>query len=126
MQRICGQSLIDVEMLKRHTEYNLISADAPVIGYFWSVMASLTQEELKKFCRFAYGSERLPSADEAWTAIGLRMMIKPYMRTGASPDQVFPKADTCFFNLELPNYSSKGTDSIAVYLPSSRRDYVQR
>lgn len=34
------------------------------------------------------------------------MLIKPYMRTG-NPDLVFPKADTCFFNLELPNYSSQ-------------------
>jgi hypothetical protein len=29
------------------------------------------------------------------------------MRTGVNPDLVFPRSDTCFFNLELPNYSSK-------------------
>ena len=31
--------------------------------------------------------------------------IKPYM--DKSKKDVFPKADTCFFSLELPDYSSK-------------------
>lgn len=60
------------------------------------MLSSLTQEELKKFCRFAYGSERLPSTDELWTSVGLRMMLKPYMRPTANQDQVFPKADTWY------------------------------
>lgn len=33
-------------------------------------------------------------------------MIKPAMRTQHG-DGALPKADTCFFNLELPDYSSK-------------------
>jgi len=34
-----------------------------------------------------------------------RMLIKPF--SGLSdPDTAFPKADTCFFNLMLPEYSS--------------------
>lgn len=33
-------------------------------------------------------------------------MIKP-MLNNQKPDQALPKADTCFFNIELPNYSSK-------------------
>lgn len=88
-------------------------------------MESLTQEELKKFCRFAYGSERLPGTDEQWTSIGLRMMIKPYMRAG-NQDQVFPKADTCFFNLALPAYSNaeilKQKLLTAIYLDADSMD----
>ena len=33
-------------------------------------------------------------------------MIKP-MISKANQDQALPKADTCFFNIELPNYSTK-------------------
>jgi other hect domain ubiquitin protein ligase E3 len=33
-------------------------------------------------------------------------MIKPRL-TNQNPDQALPKADTCFFNIELPQYSSK-------------------
>lgn len=33
-------------------------------------------------------------------------MIKPAMRAQQG-DGALPKADTCFFNLELPDYSSK-------------------
>ncbi len=33
-------------------------------------------------------------------------MIKP-MLNNRNPDQALPKADTCFFNIELPTYSTK-------------------
>ncbi len=33
-------------------------------------------------------------------------MIKPATYGGNNSDKWFPKADTCFFNLELPNYST--------------------
>jgi other hect domain ubiquitin protein ligase E3 len=33
------------------------------------------------------------------------MLIKPFMGL-SNPDQAFPKADTCFFNLMLPQYSN--------------------
>jgi len=34
------------------------------------------------------------------------MYIKPYTGTAVNPDKVFPKADTCFFHISLPEYSS--------------------
>jgi hypothetical protein len=36
------------------------------------------------------------------------MLIKPYTGKAAqsSPDKCFPRADTCFFSLSLPQYSS--------------------
>jgi hypothetical protein len=39
------------------------------------------------------------------------MLIKPYTGT-ANPDHVFIKADTCFFNLTVPDYSSAGMDRV--------------
>ena len=34
-------------------------------------------------------------------------MIKPASYATNNPDKALPKADTCFFNIELPKYSSK-------------------
>lgn len=33
-------------------------------------------------------------------------MIKPFKRNGGSEVHAFPEADTCFFNLMLPSYST--------------------
>ncbi len=33
-------------------------------------------------------------------------MIKPMIKSGKH-DEALPKADTCFFNIELPDYSKK-------------------
>ena len=35
-------------------------------------------------------------------------MIKPMIASNRNQDQALPRADTCFFNIELPDYSSKG------------------
>ena len=34
-------------------------------------------------------------------------MIKPMLANQKNQDQALPKADTCFFNIELPDYSTK-------------------
>lgn len=34
-------------------------------------------------------------------------MIKPANYAASCPDKALPKSDTCFFNLELPAYSTK-------------------
>ncbi len=34
-------------------------------------------------------------------------MIKPSMNDSGPPDKSLPRADTCFFNIELPDYSTK-------------------
>lgn len=34
-------------------------------------------------------------------------MIKPMISNNKNQDQCLPKADTCFFNIELPDYSTK-------------------
>ena len=34
-------------------------------------------------------------------------MIKPMVASVKNQDMVCPKADTCFFNIELPDYTTK-------------------
>jgi len=103
--RVCGKPKIDIKLLKRHTVYNSVSSTAPHITYFWQVLEDFNQEDRRAFVRFVWGQERLPANDQEFERTATRMLIKPYSGT-TDPDQAFPRADTCFFNLFLPEYSS--------------------
>lgn len=107
--RVCGKPVIDIDLLKRHTEYRGVKPDAEHIQHFWRVLEEFSQEDRRKFIKFAWAQERLPSTDEEFQQGGhsIRMLIKGRMMSdGQNPDEWFPRADTCFFNLELPPYSS--------------------
>eukprot|EP01126_Amoeba_proteus_P036032 TRINITY_DN3652_c0_g2_i6.p2 TRINITY_DN3652_c0_g2~~TRINITY_DN3652_c0_g2_i6.p2 ORF type:complete len:217 (-),score=50.63 TRINITY_DN3652_c0_g2_i6:96-746(-) len=102
---VCGRPTIDVKLLKRHTEYASVSPNAAHVIYFWQVLQSFNQEQRRAFLRFAWAQERLPVDDLAFTRRNTRMLIRPYTGT-ANPDKAFPSADTCFFNLMLPEYTT--------------------
>lgn len=104
--RICGSPFVDVQLLKRHTKYSGLSSKSQVVEWFWNTLSEMSQEQLRRFIRFAWAQERLPTDDDDFKRNGTRMLIKA-SNSNAPPDQVFPKADTCFFNLVLPNYSSQ-------------------
>jgi len=106
--RISGRPNIDIKLLKRHTEYSCVSSTAPHILYFWEVLESFNQQERRAFVQFAWAQERLPANDQEFIRTSTRMLLKPYTGT-TEPDKAFPKADTCFFNLTLPEYSSPQT-----------------
>jgi other hect domain ubiquitin protein ligase E3 len=104
---VCGEARVDVEMLRRHTEYSGCDPDAPHIQYFWEVLHDFTEAERCKFVEFAWGQERLPATDEEFEAYPrIRMLIKASTARG-DPDNKLPTVDTCFFNVTIPAYSSK-------------------
>ena len=106
--QVCGKPKVDVAMLKRRTKYSgNLSETSEVIKNFWIVLNELSEPDKLRFIKFCWGQERLPANDEEFNRHSTRFMIKPAMRRTGNPDQALPKADTCFFNLELPNYSSK-------------------
>lgn len=70
------------------------------------MMREISEEERLKLIKFCWGQERLPLNSEEFERNGVRFMIKPMLKKD-NPDKALPKADTCFFNIELPAYSSK-------------------
>jgi len=58
--RVCGRPTVDIQLLRRHTEYSGINPNALYILNFWEVLESFTQEERRAFLRFAWAQERLP------------------------------------------------------------------
>ena len=105
----CGSPSIDVDLLLRHTEYSGgLTAGTRHIEWFWSCLREMSEEQRRQFVHFAYAQQRLPGDDSGFdTFPKLRMLIKPVRGGDGDVDSLLPHSDTCFFNLELPAYSSR-------------------
>ncbi|CDW79829.1 hect domain and rcc1-like domain-containing protein [Stylonychia lemnae] len=109
---VCGKNIVDIDLLKRHTKYGgdtktvILNEESRRVKWFWEVLRDFTEEDKQKFIKFCWGQQRLPANDEEFDRRQVRFMIKPAMNN-KNGDGALPKADTCFFNFELPDYSSK-------------------
>jgi hypothetical protein len=105
---ICGTKEVDFKLLKKNTIYSGgLKKDSELITNFWKVLEEMKEGDRLRFIKFCWGQERLPATEDDYTKTQTRFMIKPSMNTTADQKTMLPKADTCFFNLELPNYPSK-------------------
>ena len=57
---ISGLPDIDVEDMRRNTEYTGYRADSPIIQYFWNTVKRFTQEERALLLQFVTGSSKVP------------------------------------------------------------------
>ncbi|XP_072310878.1 probable E3 ubiquitin-protein ligase HERC1 isoform X3 [Eucyclogobius newberryi] len=99
-QLVCGLPEVSVEMLKKLVRYRDITESQQLIGWFWQSLEEFTNEERVLFLRFVSGRSRLPSnpAD-----ISQKFQIIKVDR----PVNGLPTAQTCFFLLRLPPYTSQ-------------------
>ena len=104
---VCGKHTTDIDLLKRHTKYSGAYNDQhPTIQNFWQMLRQMTEPDRQRFIKFCWGQERIPANDQAFKALNVRFMIKQCVNKKVSQDKLMPKADTCFFNFELPEYST--------------------
>ena len=91
---------MSVEVLKQHTVYTGWTEEHEVVQRFWRVMKELGNKDRSSFLRFVWGRSRLPKV--VWP--------RPFKlnHSEAGTDRL-PIAHTCFFQLDLPQYS---TDAI--------------
>jgi hypothetical protein len=102
---LCGNSDIDVDLLRRVVEYEGYDEDDEVIEYFWEALREMDSNERKKFLQFVWARNRLPMKESAFDAPF--KIQKDTASAGGSADAALPSASTCFFSLTLPEYSSK-------------------
>jgi hypothetical protein len=104
-EAVCGKGQIDIELLKRNTQYNYIdNQDTPYIQRFWIVIGQMFNEEQKKlFLTFVWGRNTLPSRDQDFT---MKFTINQYSIDDGDVDKVLPRSHTCAFALDLPEYST--------------------
>ncbi|CAK0839186.1 unnamed protein product [Prorocentrum cordatum] len=79
------------------------TGDEIVLGWFWEVVASFTEEQRALLLNFSTGSSRIPPG-------GFRDMSPQFqvqvLATDENQDRL-PSAHTCFNQLDLPRYSSR-------------------
>lgn len=103
--RICGLRSVDINLLKKNTLYNQVDNNAPHINYFWNVVSNFTQDQRQLLVRFISGRSRLP-VDKEWPNLFIiNKFLKP--NEDRPDDEYLPRSHTCFFSLDLPEYSSE-------------------
>jgi len=98
---ICGHPDISIDLLESVTEYSSCASSDPHVKHFWRVMREFNQEERAAFLRFTWGRSRLPLNAASFSQ---RFKLMGFGRS--PPDAYYPVAHTCFFQLELPRYST--------------------
>ena len=91
---VSGSPMFDFELWKSKTEASGLSPKT--VDLFWNVMSSLTRKEQSGFIRFAWGRSRLPPIRDFTTKMKLTF-----------GQGKLPVAHTCFFSIELPEYSTE-------------------
>eukprot|EP00457_Paulinella_chromatophora_P000004 gb/GEZN01000004.1/.p1 GENE.gb/GEZN01000004.1/~~gb/GEZN01000004.1/.p1 ORF type:complete len:5481 (-),score=821.20 gb/GEZN01000004.1/:442-16884(-) len=99
--RVCGRPGLDLAILRKHTKYSGCTVNSPAVQYFWQVLQDFSEADRTRFLQFAWAKSRLPH-DMGREAMTLSIRSSPGFKT----DKMLPKAETCFFLIELPNYSS--------------------
>ncbi|DBA05159.1 TPA: hypothetical protein N0F65_005009 [Lagenidium giganteum] len=103
---LCGVPSIDVDDWKAHTQ---VSDELPeeLLGWFWEIVESFTDEERARLLQFTTGSSRVPvQGFKALTSYDGRichftLKAVPY------PENAYPRAHTCFNRIDLPLYKTK-------------------
>ncbi|XP_035383560.1 probable E3 ubiquitin-protein ligase HERC1 isoform X3 [Electrophorus electricus] len=99
-QLVCGLPEVSVETLKKVVRYRDITESHQLIGWLWQSLEEFTNEERVLFLRFVSGRSRLPSNPADITQ---KFQIIKVDR----PVNGLPTAQTCFFQLRLPPYTSQ-------------------
>ncbi|RHW68570.1 Concanavalin A-like lectin [Trypanosoma brucei equiperdum] len=94
-QRVCGKADYTVEELRGGTVYEGLTSDDRRVQLLWQALEDATMQQRRLFLRFVSGRDRLP----------VKLRILPLL-TSDDADSTLPRAATCFFALELPDYSS--------------------
>ncbi|CAF2798974.1 unnamed protein product [Rotaria sp. Silwood2] len=105
-EAVCGKSEVDVLLLKRNTIYRgAYDENSSHIQRFWTVLTEMFDEAQKKlFLIFVWGRSTLPRLDKDFTS---KFIIQTISRDdNHEPDQMLPRSHTCFFALDLPEYST--------------------
>jgi len=76
-----------------------LSANDTLMQNFWITMGELAPKEKSQFLLFVRGGARFQHNDH--------LTVSRLTKAGIDPDALLPHARTCFFELQLPPYSTR-------------------
>ncbi|XP_068217823.1 E3 ubiquitin-protein ligase SMURF2 [Palaemon carinicauda] len=105
---IGGLGKIDIEDWKANTRLKHCTPETPVVGWFWQIVDSYTEEMRARLLQFVTGSSRVPlqgfkALQGSTGAAGPRLFT---IHQIDAPSENLPKAHTCFNRIDLPPYES--------------------
>jgi hypothetical protein len=104
-QLVCGKREVDIDLLQQCTEYEDVNESSAHIRYFWEVLREMGNDDRVAFLRFVWSRSRMPLSAKDFP---LKFRIQAAQgQARERPDEYLPHAQTCFFSLSLPEYTSK-------------------
>lgn len=109
-----GTQEIDLQDWKQHTNYRGdFNAKHKVVKWFWEIVGTFNQEQLRKLLLFTTGMPRVPI--EGFKGLQsnrnrncLFQLQSIILAHPGEPLRCFIKAHTCFNRLDIPLYKTKG------------------
>lgn len=98
---VCGAADISVDLLRNNTIYVGYEPSSEIIKGFWRVLSEFSPKERSLFLRFVWGRSKLPAGKE------FKRFQITYKAVSGPADQYLPVSHTCFFTLDLPEYTSE-------------------
>ncbi|KAG5464479.1 hypothetical protein LSCM1_00669 [Leishmania martiniquensis] len=93
--RVCGQPDYTPEELRKGATYEGLTSEDRRVQLLWKALEEATPLQRRLFLRFVSGRDRMP----------VKLRILP-LTTQADADTMLPRTATCFFAIEVPDYSS--------------------
>ena len=97
---ITGMPTLDLQLLRENTMTDAYDPNSKVISNFWKALESFTEEERSLYLKFVSGRTRLPDSRS------LNFTHKIQRLNKRNPDDYMPTSTTCYFTLNLPDYST--------------------
>mmetsp|Transcript_654 Transcript_654/g.1299 ORF Transcript_654/g.1299 Transcript_654/m.1299 type:complete len:175 (-) Transcript_654:149-673(-) len=98
---VTGRNEVDLRLLREMTVYDSPFTEShPTMRLFWEMMEEFTPAERSMMIKFAWSRDRLPL-----TAADFSSKFKITRLHTSNPNQSFPQAHTCFFTIDVPEYT---------------------
>ncbi|CAA6653418.1 unnamed protein product [Spirodela intermedia] len=113
---ISGLPDIDLDDLRANTEYSGYNNVSPVIQWFWEVVQGFSKEDKARLLQFVTGTSKVwrlkfttLSTLEGFSALqGISGPQRFQIHKAYGSTSHLPSAHTCFNQLDMPEYTSKG------------------
>lgn len=101
-ERCVGKLTTDVDYLKQYTRNSghFSKEDSITRKWFWEIMKEMAEEDRQLYLRFVNGQAKLSTEMKD-------LRYKHELRSRSGGDKALPEAHTCYFQIDIPEYTKK-------------------